>query len=180
MLAHAGYCCVSQRSFQGRSIFAFCTMRRASGFSLIELTAVLVVLGILLAIAAPRMDAGRGVRELGFAEQVLADLRFAQRRADADRCEVRVAVSSAAVTISQRSALCSGPFNRPVAEIGLAGTAVGGSPPEGLLLSASPAVFYFDGAGRAVDSVGGAPVDVTITVGLRQIELTGATGYASY
>lgn len=156
-------------------------MHRASGFSLIELTAVLVVLGILLAIAAPRLDSGRGVRELGFAEQVLDDLRFAQRRADADRCEVRVAVTSAAVTISQRSALCSGPFNRPVAAIGAEGLSVGGSPPpEGMTLSASPAVFYFDGAGRAVDSVGGAPVDVIITVGLRQIELTGATGYASY
>jgi MSHA pilin protein MshC len=155
-------------------------MPRASGFSLIELTAVLVVLGILLAIAAPRLDAGRGVRELGFAEQVLADLRFAQRRADADRCEVRVAVSSAEIMISQRSALCSGPFNRPVAAIGADGTSVGSSPPEGMSLSASPAVFYFDGAGRVVDSVGGTPVDVVITVGLRQIELTGATGYASY
>ncbi len=155
-------------------------MPRASGFSLIELTAILVVLGILLAIAAPRLDSGRGVRELGFAEQVLADLRFAQRRADADRCEVRVAVSSAAVTLSQRSALCSGPFNRPVAAIGADGLSVGGAPPEGLSLSASPAVFYFDGAGRAVDSVGGAPVNVVITVGSRQIRLTGATGYASY
>ncbi len=144
------------------------------------MTAVLVVLGMLLAIAAPRLDTGRGVRELGFAEQVLADLRFAQRRADADRCEVRVAVSSTAVAISQRSALCSGPFNRPLAVIGAEGMSVGGSPPEGMSLSASPAVFYFDGAGRAVDSVGGAPVDVVITVGSRQIDLTGATGYATY
>lgn len=155
-------------------------MPRASGFSLIELTAILIVLGILLAIAAPRLDAGRGVRELGFAEQLIADLRLAQRRADADRCEVRVAVSAATVAITQRSALCSGPFNRPVAVFGAAGTSLGGPPPEGLSLSASPAVFYFDGAGRAVDSAGGVPVDVVITVGLRQINLTGATGYATY
>lgn len=155
-------------------------MNRDAGFSLIELTAVLVVLGILLAIAAPRLDAGRGVRELGFAEQVLADLRFAQRRAEADRCEVRVAVTSGAVTIAQRSALCSGAFNRALAGIGADGTTPGGSPPEGLSLSASPSVFYFDGAGRVVDSVGGTPVDVVISVGLRQIDLTGATGYASY
>jgi MSHA pilin protein MshC len=155
-------------------------MNRASGFSLLELTAVLIVLGVLLVIAAPRLDAGRGVRELGFAEQVLSDLRFAQRRAEADRCEVRVAVTSGAVTIAQRSALCSGAFNRPLAGIGPDGTTPGGSPPEGLALSASPGVFYFDGAGRVVDSVGGTPVDVSITVGMRQIDLTGATGYASY
>lgn len=155
-------------------------MPRLSGFSLIELTAVLVVLGILLALAAPRLDADRGVRELGYAEQVLSDLRFAQRRADADRCAVRVAVSSAAITISQRAALCSGPFNRPVAAIGADGLSVGGSPPEGITLAASPAVFYFDATGRAVDSIGGTPVDVVITVGLRQIDLTGATGYASF
>jgi MSHA pilin protein MshC len=150
------------------------------GFSLIELIAVLVVLGILLAIAAPRMDGGRSVRELGFAEQLLSDLRLAQRRAEADACEVRVAITPTSIAIMQRASLCSGPFNRAVAAHGEAGAVLGEAPPEGMALVSSPAVFYFDPAGRALDSAGGSPVDVSIAVGARQLDITGATGYARY
>ena len=85
------------------------------GFSLVELIAVLVVLGILLVLAAPRMDGGSSVRELGFAGQLLADLRLAQRRAEADACDVRVTITPTSVAIFQRASLCSGAFNRPVA-----------------------------------------------------------------
>lgn len=150
------------------------------GFSLVELIAILVVLGILLALAAPRMDGGRGVRELGFAGQLLSDLRLAQRRAEADACEVRVAITATSIAITQRASLCGGPFNRAVAASGEAGAVLGEPPPEGVSLAASPSVFYFDRAGRALDSAGGSPVDVAITVGARQLDITGATGYARY
>lgn len=150
------------------------------GFSLIELIAVLVVFGILLALAASRMDGGRAVRELGFTEQLLSDLRLAQRRAEADGCEVRVVINPTSVSIMQRAALCSGPFNRAVAAHGAAGTTLGEPPPAGLSLVSSPSVFYFDAAGRALDSAGGAPVDVSVTVGARQLDITGATGYARF
>lgn len=150
------------------------------GFSLIELVAVLVILGIAVAIAAPRMDGGSGIRELGFAAQLLSDLRFAQRRAEADGCEVRVAISSSAVDIEQRATLCAGPFNRAVAALDAAGATLGEAPPEGLSLAANPATFYYDSSGRVLDGVGGTPVDVTITVGARQIDVTGATGYARF
>ena len=150
------------------------------GFSLVELITVIVVLGILLAVAAPRMDGGRGVRELGFTGQLLADLRLAQRRAEADACDVRVAITATSVVIMQRASLCSGAFTRPVAAPGEAGAALGASPPEGLAVSSTPAVFYFDAAGRALDSAGGSPADVSITVGARQLLITGATGYARY
>jgi MSHA pilin protein MshC len=150
------------------------------GFSLIELIAVLVVLGIVLALAAPRMDGGRSVRELGFTEQLLSDLRLAQRRAEADACEVRVAITPTSVAITQRASLCSGPFNRAVAAYDEAGATLGEAPPEGMPLVSTPSVFYFDGTGRALDSAGGSPVDVSISVGARHLDITGATGYARY
>jgi MSHA pilin protein MshC len=153
---------------------------RPAGFSLVELIAVMLVLGLLFAIAAPRLDAGRGVEELGFAQQLLTDLRIAQRRAQADRCDVRVTFTMAEFQISQRAALCSGPFTRPVAGPGDAAATLGGAPPEGMSLSATPAVFYFDGDGAALDSVGGSPIDVTIYTGMRQIQITGATGHVSF
>ena len=152
----------------------------SAGFSLVELIAVMLVLGLLLALAIPRMDMSGGARELGFSQKVLADLRMAQRRAQADRCDVRVTIATAAFQIDQRAALCSGPFTRPVAGPGDAAATLGGAPPEGVSLSAVPAVFYFDGDGTALDSVGGSPVNVTIYAGVRQIRIVGATGHVSF
>jgi MSHA pilin protein MshC len=153
---------------------------RSEGFSLLELVAVMLVLGMLLAVAVPRLDDGRGLQELGYAEQVLTALRIAQRRAQADRCAVRVTFSASGFQVDQRASLCSGPFNRAVPIAAEAGAALGAAAPAGLPLSAVPGVFYFDADGAAVDSVGGAPVDVSIIVGLRQIQIVGTTGYASF
>lgn len=154
--------------------------RTEAGFSLVELTAILVVFGILLVLAAPRMDGGRSIRELAFTDQLLSDLRLAQRRAEADACDVRVAITATSVTITQRAALCSGPFNRPVAVPGEAGGSLGSPPPEGMALAATPQVFWFDPGGRAVAAAGGSPVDVSIDVGMRRLLVTGATGHATY
>jgi len=128
----------------------------------------------------PRLDGGRGVRELGFSQQILSDLRIAQRRAQADRCEVRVTISGGGFQVDQRAALCSGPFTRSVAGAGDASSTLGGSAPAGMPLSALPAVFYFDSSGAALDSPAGAPADVSITAGQRQIQIVGTTGYVSF
>jgi hypothetical protein len=90
-----------------------------------------------------------------------------------------VTFSGGGFAVDQRASLCSGPFNRPVAATGEAGVTLGAAAPAGMPLSAVPAVFWFDSEGRAVGSVGGAPVDIAITVGLRQIQVVGTTGYAS-
>jgi len=137
----------------------------------------MLVLGLLLAVAAPRLDMGRGVEELGFSQKVLTDLRIAQRRAQADRCEVRISFTASGFQVDQRAVLCSGPFSRPVA--GGSSSTLGGSPPAGMALSATPVVFYFDTSGAVLDSVGGSPVNVSINAGLRQIQVVGTTGYAS-
>lgn len=153
--------------------------RRSAGFTLPELIAVLVVAGLLAAFAATRWDQGRGIDELGFQERVLTALRLAQRRAQADSCEVRFTVAAAGFTLNQRAALCSGAFNRPVAGTAGEGSTLDSAPPVGLTLSAAPATFYFDAAGAVRTAPGGAITDVTVTVGTRSIQITGATGHVA-
>jgi MSHA pilin protein MshC len=155
-------------------------LKGIAGFSLVELVAVMLVLGLLLAMAVPRLDAGRGVDELGFSQKVLTDLRIAQRRAQADGCEVRVTFTASGFRADQRAALCSGPFSRPVAGTSGATSTLGGPAPPGMSLSATPAVFYFDASGAALNAAGGTPVNVAIDAGLRVIQVVGATGYASF
>lgn len=155
-------------------------MSNARGFTLLELVTVLLVAGVLLAMAAARLDNGRGVIELGYAENLLDDLRLARQRALLDGCDVRVSVNSAGVTIEQRANLCSGAFDRPVPGAAGSDTPLGGPPPTGLALSASRPAFVFSPGGAALTSAGGTPVDVWIDVGPRRIQIVGATGYASW
>lgn len=58
--------------------------RWARGFSLVELTVVLVLIGVLAALAAPRFaNASSHRRVESAAARVIADLRYAQQRARA-------------------------------------------------------------------------------------------------
>lgn len=152
--------------------------RRSNGFTLPELIAVLVISGMLLAVAVSRWDGGREIDELGYFESTLNALRLAERRAMADGCAVRISITAAGVAAEQRATHCSGAFSLPLA--GTAGATPVGAPPPGLALSATPGVFYFDPGGGVRATPGGAVTNVTILVGVRQIQLSGATGHAAF
>ncbi len=66
---------------------------RESGFTLLELVVVLVILGVLAVIVLPRLTEG-SFRSAAFAEQVSAAFRYAQRLAVATGCEIEVQVNS--------------------------------------------------------------------------------------
>ena len=63
----------------------------SSGFSLIELVMIVLVLGIVLAFAIPNLAGFTRTHALrGSVEAIAADLRYARERAIAQNCEVQV------------------------------------------------------------------------------------------
>ncbi len=59
--------------------------RRQSGFTLIELITVMILVGILAVVALPRLDLLRGFDEIGYRDKVKATLEYARKSAVAQR-----------------------------------------------------------------------------------------------
>lgn len=145
-------------------------MNRSRGFSLIELVLVIVLLGIVSAVAIPRWRGGSGFEERGLRDQIVAALRYAQKSAIAARRTVCVTFSSSPAKIdfdistAYPAANCSA--GTPL--IGPDGAALTIVPTGSTSFSAAQPILTFDASGRpgAATSVtvGGLPASLAITV----------------
>lgn len=75
-------------------------MRQSAGFTLTELVMVIVVLGILAAVAIPRMTGSSDYRGLEFHDRTVAALRYAQKTATSHRRHVCVAFTATTLTLT--------------------------------------------------------------------------------
>lgn len=156
--------------------FPFLELRDARGFSLVELIAVIVLLGIVAAVAIPRWLGGSGFEERAVRDQIVAALRYAQKSAVSARRTVCVTFSSSpsrlsfAISNAYPAANCTG--GSPL--VGPDGIALSVAPSNSIVFASSMASFTFDAAGRA-----SAAASVTVT-GLpagMNIAVESETGY---
>ena len=146
------------------------------GFTQVELIVVIVIAGLLAAVAMPRFVSPRDFHERGFYDEVLSAARYAQKLAIATGCEVQFSVSGGAYALNQRAINCTtGAFTRIVIDPGTldATTTFAGTAPSDVTLSMTASPVVFDALGRTTDGV-----TRNVTVGAKMFQIIGATGYA--
>jgi MSHA pilin protein MshC len=148
---------------------------RRSAFTILEAVVVIVVIGILFSVAAPRFLAMSSFNASQAHRQALSDLRFAQRRAMSSGCPVQVDFSTTGYTVTQRTSCRTGTFTQPLVDpttnqapfaITLAGVTS---------ISSTVDPLIFDTIGR-VTTTAGVTTNATITVGGRTLQAVGETG----
>jgi MSHA pilin protein MshC len=148
---------------------------QASGFTLVELVVVIVILGILAAIAAPRFFNNRTFLERGYYEELTAALKYAQKLAVATGCPVRMQINAGTYEARQQAALSatcnSADATWPTGVQLIDGQLLSGSSPLGV--SASPAVtMIFDALGKT-----NLASDQSISVGPYALTVRADSGY---
>ena len=139
-------------------------VKRSSGFTLVEMIVILVLLGIISAVALPRFFNIDGYRTRATYDEVAGAVRYAQKLAVASGCEVRVQIYNHRYALQQHQTSCSsGGFvnisnhtmtNNTFSHINLSPTTN----------------FVFDSMGRSSSAL-------TINVGSESFAVIAETGY---
>ena len=163
----------------GHSLVSRNTLRparpRIGGFTLVELVVVIVILGILGAVAVPRFFDDRTFVQRGYFDELAAALKYAQKLAVASGCPVRVEIQAGSYEARQQAAAsgrCDSADSTWSTGVRLAdGQLLSGTSPIGV--SASPAVtLIFDALGRTDLSS-----DQDIAVGPFALTVRAESGY---
>lgn len=150
-----------------------------NGFTLVELVAVIVVIGILAAYIVPKMFSVTSFTSRGYFDQLIQATRYARKLAVTSGCAVQVTINASSFSLAQPTvpagqsspsfATCTssaGPWGTPVS---LPGTSPPYKAPDNA--TATPAttiVFLPDGS---------ADNDYTITVSGQSFKVYQSTGY---
>lgn len=153
--------------------------RRQAGFTMVELITVMVLLGVLAAVALPRLMGQNTTGAAVFGEQVVSALRLAQKSAVAKRRTVCATTSASAVTlqvsIQPGSNTCTASLE------GISDDLYASKDAKVVLADAPPALhFQPDGSITDAQGVRFGPLALKIKAGddvRRTIELDGGSGH---
>jgi MSHA pilin protein MshC len=158
------------------------SLKKSDGFTLIELVMVIIIAGILAAVVAPRFFDANVFKSRGFADQVQASLRYAQKEAIAQHRNVCVAMTASTITLTIAS--LSGAASTCNTNLALpAGGNFISAPSAAITLTlspAAPATFIFDALGKPWDvlvTTPSAQKAITISGATNNIVVEAETGY---
>lgn len=136
------------------------------GFTLVELVMAIVIVGILAVFVAPRIFDANLFKARGFADQVQATLRYAQKEAIAQRRFVCVSFTATTVSLFTGPTISCG---TPFPSISGSGNYVVTSPSSSITISPVPASLAFNGLGQpnaqAIVVAGGTTITVEAETG---------------
>lgn len=153
---------------------------RQGGYSLVELVAVMMVVGILAAVVLPKLGDTSVFRALAFHDDVVSALRYGQKVAVSHRRLVCAVVTGTSVTLSvatnNPATSCSGNLIGPD---GNSAYAHSGDPDHVNLVISPAGPLYFQPDGRITSDAAGSSVsNYSLTVAdLPAISVNGSTGY---
>jgi MSHA pilin protein MshC len=149
-------------------LFGCCVKDSQQGFTLIELIMTMVIIGILAVFVAPRFFDVNVFKSRGFADQVQASLRYAQKEAIAQHRVVCVAFTGNSITLTiGANATCGTPLLSPT------GGAYVVSAPSGITFAGVPTGFSFNALGQPTN----APQTIYINGATNGITIEAETGY---
>lgn len=160
---------------------------RQSGFTQIELIVTIVLIGILSAVALPRFYSETGTEGRGFADEVSAALRFAQKTAIASRRTVCAALTAKTIQLSIASTAgnttCDKNLSGPTGKTPHLVDASGGNFRNLTGFSGTvPGNLYFDTQGRPVNN-SGTPLTAATTLSITggpAITIEAETGHVHF